>query len=125
MLLRVAKVPSLGDPLTYNYISQQNFYLAAIKPLLGEHAVHQELVVLHKSGIVDELNAHLQAINHLRKPKFKGSFVGQSDWGFLVEDMRPQGTPPSQTLPTLISHAWIAYSGSIPPSFPNSLLTAS
>ncbi|KAK5990155.1 Inositol-pentakisphosphate 2-kinase [Cladobotryum mycophilum] len=88
-LLRVAKVPSMGQTPTYNYLLQQKFYHTAIKPILGEHAVRQELVVLHQSGIVDELNDILQNIDHKRKPKFRGTFIGQANWGFLVEDMRP------------------------------------
>lgn len=90
LLLRVAKVPSLGAPPTYNYLLQQKFLQTAIKPILGDHVVHQELVVLHKSGIVRELNSLLRDINPSRKDKFKGTFVGETEWGFLVEDMRPQ-----------------------------------
>ncbi|POR34102.1 Inositol-pentakisphosphate 2-kinase [Tolypocladium paradoxum] len=103
LLLRVAKVPSLNHPPTYNYLVQQNFYQAAIKPLLGIHAVLQELVILHKSGIVDELNKFLRDIDHSRKAKFRGTFIGQTDWGFLVEDMRPQGktAPPRPFRPSL------------------------
>lgn len=92
-LLRVAKVPSLGRAPTSSdyYFRQQEFFIREIQPHLGDHAVCQELVVLHKSGIVDELNAVLRDINHLRKPKFQGSFIGHASWGFLVEDMRPNG----------------------------------
>ncbi|PHH84746.1 hypothetical protein CDD83_1460 [Cordyceps sp. RAO-2017] len=90
LLLRVAKVQR-GQAPSFNYPAQQRFYQASIKPLLGGHAVHQELVILHKSGIVDKLNQLLQDIDSTRKSKFRGTFVGQSDWGFLVEDMRPRG----------------------------------
>ncbi|KAG5976808.1 hypothetical protein E4U55_007214 [Claviceps digitariae] len=90
LLLRVAKVPSLGAPLTYNYLLQQQYLQTAIKPILGEHVVHQELVVLHKSNIVRELNNLLRDVNHTRRDKFKGTYVGETDWGFLIEDMRPQ-----------------------------------
>ncbi|UKZ54834.1 hypothetical protein TrVGV298_008648 [Trichoderma virens] len=92
-LLRVAKAPSLGrapTPSDY-YLRQQEFFVHDIQPHLGEHAVSQELVVLHKSGIVDDLNAMLRDMNHLRKPKFQNSFIGHASWGFLVEDMRPNG----------------------------------
>ncbi|KAG6248523.1 hypothetical protein E4U24_002667 [Claviceps purpurea] len=89
-LLRVAKVPSLGAPLTYDYHLQQQYLQTAIKPILGEHAVHQELVMLHKTNIVQELNNLLRDINHTRRDKFKGTYVGESEWGFLIEDMRPQ-----------------------------------
>ncbi|KAL7946297.1 inositol-pentakisphosphate 2-kinase domain-containing protein [Trichoderma barbatum] len=92
-LLRVAKAPSLGRAPTSSdyYLRQQEFFVHEIQPHLGDHAVSQELVVLHKSGIVDELNAMLRDVNHLRKPKFQGSFIGHASWGFLVEDMRPNG----------------------------------
>ncbi|KAL7937581.1 inositol-pentakisphosphate 2-kinase domain-containing protein [Trichoderma chlorosporum] len=92
-LLRVAKAPSLGRAPTSSdyYLRQQEFFIRQIQPHLGEHAVSQELVVLHKSGIVGDLNAMLRDMNHLRKPKFQGSFIGQASWGFLVEDMRPNG----------------------------------
>lgn len=101
-------MPSLNHPPTYNYLVQQDFYQATIKPLLGIHAVQQELVILHKSGIVDELNKFLRDMDHSRNPKFRGTFIGQTDWGFLVEDMRPQGksSPPSLfhlSLPMLTS----------------------
>jgi len=86
-------VPSLGAPLTYNYLLQQQYLQTAIKPILGEHVVHQELVVLHKSNIVRELNNLLRDVNHTRRDKFKGTYVGETDWGFLIEDMRPQGKP--------------------------------
>jgi len=89
LLLRVAKVPTLDHPPTYNYLVQQKFYQSAIKPLLGTYAIRQELVILRKSGIVEELNKHLRDIDETRKDKFKGTFIGQTDWGFLVEDMRP------------------------------------
>ncbi|KAG5952647.1 hypothetical protein E4U57_005916 [Claviceps arundinis] len=89
-LLRVAKVPSLGAPLTYNYHLQQQYLQTAIRPILGEHVVHQELVMLHETNIVQELNNLLRDINHTRRDKFKGTYVGESEWGFLIEDMRPQ-----------------------------------
>ncbi|KAM6477869.1 inositol-pentakisphosphate 2-kinase-domain-containing protein [Trichoderma sp. SZMC 28011] len=92
-LLRVAKAPVLGRAPTSSdyYLRQQEFFIREIQPHLGEHAVSQELVVLHKSGIVDDLNAMLRDMNHQRKPKFQGSFIGHASWGFLVEDMRPNG----------------------------------
>jgi inositol-pentakisphosphate 2-kinase len=88
-------VPTLGATPTYNYLLQHQFLQTAIKPILGQHVVSQELVVLHKSGIVQELNDFLRDINHTRKDKFKGTFVGETDWGFLVEDMRPMGELPA------------------------------
>lgn len=92
-LLRVAKAQALGrTPVSSDYyLRQQEFFIREIQPHLGEHAVRQELVVLHKSNIVDELNAMLREVNHLRKPKFQGSFIGRASWGFLVEDMRANG----------------------------------
>ncbi|KAH0525232.1 hypothetical protein TsFJ059_007625 [Trichoderma semiorbis] len=99
-LLRVAKAPSLGRAPTSSdyYLRQQEFFIREIQPHLGEHAVSQELVVLHKSGIVDDLNAMLRDMNHQRKPKFQGSFIGHASWGFLVEDMRPNGESLSHML---------------------------
>lgn len=84
-------MPALGHAPTFNYLLQQKFYHTAIEPVLGKHAVRQELVILHNCGIVDKLNALLREIDHTRKAKFRGTFVGQADWGFLVEDMRPEG----------------------------------
>lgn len=75
----------------YNYFLQQKFLQKAIKPILSGHVVHQELVKLRGSGIVRELNNHLAGVNDSRKDKFKNTYVGETDWGFLVEDMRPQG----------------------------------
>lgn len=98
LLLRVAKVAVLGQPAAYNYLFQQKYYQTAIQPLLGHHAIHQELVILRGSGVVDELNRLLQDLDHTRKPKFRGSYVGLSDWGLLIEDMRPE--PSLTSLPS-------------------------
>ncbi|EHK47999.1 hypothetical protein TRIATDRAFT_316133 [Trichoderma atroviride IMI 206040] len=96
-LLRVAKAQALSrTPVSSNYyLRQQEFFIREIQPHLGDHAVRQELVVLHKSSFVDELNAMLRKSNHLRKPKFQGSYIGRASWGFLVEDMRPSGVDES------------------------------
>jgi inositol-pentakisphosphate 2-kinase len=90
-LLRVAKVRTLGQPLTFDYQFQNGFFTKFIKPVFGEYAIHHELVHIAKSGIVKELNAYLLKNEHLRKPKFRGSYVGETPLGFLVEDMRPPG----------------------------------
>ena len=47
--------------------------------------------MIRNSGIIDAVNSELRRNNDARKDKFKGSWVGQSEWGFLVEDMRPDG----------------------------------
>ncbi|UNI14264.1 Inositol-pentakisphosphate 2-kinase [Purpureocillium takamizusanense] len=112
LLLRVAKVPALGHPPTYNYLAQQNFYQGAIKPLLGSYAIRQELVILRKSGIIEELNNYLRDNDGERKDKFKGTFVGQTDWGFLVEDMRP-AKPEDSTL-IEFKPKWLSQSPSAP-----------
>jgi hypothetical protein len=110
-LLRVAKAQTLSrTPVSSDYyLRQQKFYIQEIQPHLGDHAVRQELVVLHRSGIVEDLNTMLRKADHLRKPKFQGSYIGRASWGFLVEDMRPNGewlhahvlyVAPPQALPT-------------------------
>lgn len=114
LLLRVAKVPALGQPTAYNYLFQQTFYQTTIRPLLGSHAIHQELVILRGSGIVDELNRLLQALDHTRKPKFRGSFVGQSDWGLLIEDMRPDPKAPTPRILVEFKPKWLSQSRSAP-----------
>ncbi|KAJ3478817.1 hypothetical protein NLG97_g8474 [Lecanicillium saksenae] len=117
LLLRVAKVPALGQATAYNYLFQQKYYQTAILPLLGEHAVHQELVMLRGSGIVEELNRLLQDLDDTRKPKFRGSYVGQSDWGLLVEDMRPDPKGPSPRSSSLLVEfkpKWLSQSRSAP-----------
>ncbi|KAL7817078.1 inositol-pentakisphosphate 2-kinase domain-containing protein [Trichoderma gracile] len=115
-LLRVAKAPSLGRAPTSSdyYFRQQEFFIREIQPHLGDHAVSQELVVLHKSGIVDELNAMLRDVNHLRKPKFQASFIGHASWGFLVEDMRPKGDDGSILIE--FKPKWLLQSPSAPKS---------
>jgi hypothetical protein len=87
----VAKVSSLGHAPTYDYLRQQKFFQSVIQPVLGDYTVRQELVILYNSDIINHLNKFLRSVEHLRKDKFKGTWVGQSDWGLLVEDMRPQG----------------------------------
>ncbi|ETS06410.1 hypothetical protein M419DRAFT_70044 [Trichoderma reesei RUT C-30] len=117
-LLRVAKAPSLGRAPTSSdyYFRQQEFFIREIQPHLGDHAVNQELVVLHKSGIVDELNAMLRDVNHLRKPKFQASFIGHASWGFLVEDMRPKGECDDGSLLIEFKPKWLLQSPSAPKS---------
>ncbi|RCI16274.1 hypothetical protein L249_2178 [Ophiocordyceps polyrhachis-furcata BCC 54312] len=114
LLLRVAKVPSRDCPPTYNYLFQQNFYQTSIQPLLDGYAVHQELVVIRKSGIVDKLNKLLQEIDSSRKQKFRGTSVGQSDWAFLVQDMRP--ADPDECLLIEFKPKWLCQSPSAPPA---------
>ncbi|KAG5925735.1 hypothetical protein E4U53_003235 [Claviceps sorghi] len=112
LLLRVAKVHSPGAPLAYNYLLQQQYLQTAIKPILGEHVIHQELVVLHKSNIVRELNNLLRDVNHTRRDKFKGTYVGETDWGFLIEDMRPQD--PDSCILVEFKPKWLSQSPSAP-----------
>ncbi|KAF4581927.1 Inositol-pentakisphosphate 2-kinase [Ophiocordyceps camponoti-floridani] len=114
LLLRVAKLPRHGSSPTYDYLFQQTFYQTSIKPLLGGHVVQQELVVLRKSGIVNKLNKLLREIDSSRKPKFRGSFIGQSNWGFLVQDMRPKN--PDECLLIEFKPKWLFQSPSAPPS---------
>ncbi|RDA92976.1 hypothetical protein CP533_5547 [Ophiocordyceps camponoti-saundersi (nom. inval.)] len=114
LLLRVAKVPRRNSPLTYNYLVQQNFYQNSIRPLLDGYAVHQELVVIRKCGIVDKLNKLLQEIDSSRKQKFRGSFVGQSDWAFLVQDMRPAAS--EECFLIEFKPKWLCQSPSAPPA---------
>jgi inositol-pentakisphosphate 2-kinase len=90
LLLRVAKVSSHGHAPAYDYLRQQKFFQSVIQPVLGEHTVRQELVILYNTDIIAQVNKFLRSNEHLRKDKFKGTYVGQSDWGLLVEDMRPQ-----------------------------------
>lgn len=115
MLLRVAKVPALGQPTTYNYLLQQRYYQTVIKPLLDSHVIHQELVIIGGSGIVDELNRLLQDLDHTRKAKFRGTFVGQSYWGLLIEDMRPdRKAPPPHSMLVEFKPKWLSQSRSAP-----------
>lgn len=109
----MAKAPRLGQHAKYNYILQQKFYNTSIKPILGTYANHQELVILRDTDIIDQLNALLQDIDHTRNPKFKGSFVGLSDWGLLTRDMRPVDS--SESLLVEFKPKWLAQSPSAPP----------
>ncbi len=110
----MAKVPRLGQHSKYNYILQQQFYNTSIKPILGTYANHQELVILHDTDVVDQLNALLQDIDHTRIHKFRGSFVGFSDWGLLTRDMRPGDS--SECLLVEFKPKWLAQSPSAPPN---------
>ncbi|KAG9253308.1 inositol-pentakisphosphate 2-kinase-domain-containing protein [Emericellopsis atlantica] len=92
LLIRVAKEFVEDDRPKFDYIEQAQYYRDRIQPILGNYVLHQELVDLQNSDIIDIINAHLRRIDHTRKGKFRGTFVGQSDWGFLVEDMRPDST---------------------------------
>lgn len=110
----MAKVPELGQPAAYNYLFQQKFYQTAIRPLLGNNAIHQELVILRNSGIIDELNRLLLDLDHTRKAKFRGSFVGLSDWGLLIEDMRPDIKAPVPRILVEFKPKWLSQSRSAP-----------
>lgn len=112
MLLRVAKVPRLGQQAKYNYILQQQFYTTSIKPILNGYANHQELVILRDTDIISQLNTMLQDIDHTRNPKFRGSFVGLSDWGLLTRDMRPPDG--SDQILVEFKPKWLAQSPSAP-----------
>lgn len=51
------------------------------------------------SNVVRKLNNFLASIDHERKAKFRGSYVADTNWGFLVEDMRPQSETSPHALP--------------------------
>lgn len=95
LLLRVAKVPFEKQASSFDYILQQRFYSSVIKPIVGEYAIHQELVGLAGSGIVPRLNQLLQSIDKTRKEKFRGTVVGETAWGFLLDDLRSDGKSPT------------------------------
>ncbi len=101
LLLRVAKQFDEDDRPRFNYPQQYKYYLTRIKPILGSYVLHQELVSLEYSGMIESINAFLRSINSTRRPKFRDSFVGESKLGFLVEDMRPEGEHASCTPPPL------------------------
>ncbi|KAF7547504.1 hypothetical protein G7046_g8981 [Stylonectria norvegica] len=113
-LLRVAKAPKTGEPSRYNYLKQQEFYARKIKPLLTTNAVNQELVVVRGSGIVNTLNQFLRKMDHTRKRKFQGSFIAETNWGLLVEDMRP--TDSERSLLFEFKPKWLSQSPSAPPN---------
>ena len=79
------------DRPKFNYIEQERYYRTRIRPILGPYVLHQELVIIRDSGIIGAINGYLTRNDKKRKPKFMGTTVDQSDWGFLVEDMRPDG----------------------------------
>ncbi|KAH7328425.1 inositol-pentakisphosphate 2-kinase-domain-containing protein [Stachybotrys elegans] len=112
LLLRVAKVTP-GQPMAFDYVLQQRFWTSNIQPILKNHAASQELVILHKSEIIDQLNALLRSIDQSRRPKFRGTYVGHSDWGLLVEDMRPE--KPEEALLFEFKPKWLLQSRSAPP----------
>ncbi|KAH8737834.1 inositol-pentakisphosphate 2-kinase-domain-containing protein [Ilyonectria robusta] len=111
-LLRVAKTPTNGAPPRYNYLKQQEFYADKVKSHLKDHVIQQELVVVRDSDIVYELNAFLRRMDHQRKEKFRGSFIAQTNWGFLVEDMRP--TDPTKSILIEFKPKWLNQSPTAP-----------
>ncbi|KAF4452552.1 Inositol-pentakisphosphate 2-kinase [Fusarium austroafricanum] len=111
-LLRVAKAPASGQPARFNYLKQQEFYAKQITPFLKTHAIQQQLVVLRHTNIIPQLNAFLRSIDHLRKEKFRGSFVSESNWGLLVEDMRV--SDPKNSILIEFKPKWLNQSPSAP-----------
>lgn len=107
LLLRVAKMFEEDDRPRFDYLEQYRYYLNRIKPILGSYVLHQELVSLESSGIIDSINSFLRSINSTRTPKFRDSYVEESKLGFLVEDMRPDGKNPGRAChptPQLTTH---------------------
>jgi inositol-pentakisphosphate 2-kinase len=111
-LLRVAKAPASGQPARFNYLKQQEFYAKQITPFLKTHAIQQKLVVLRHTNIIPQLNAFLRSIDHQRKEKFRGSFVSESNWGLLVEDMRI--SDPKNSILVEFKPKWLIQSPSAP-----------
>ncbi|RMI97948.1 hypothetical protein BHE90_012653 [Fusarium euwallaceae] len=111
-LLRVAKAPTNGQPARFNYLKQQEFYAKQITPFLKTHAIQQQLVVLRNSNIIPKLNAFLLSIDHERKEKFRGSFLSESNWGLLVEDMRVPD--PKNSILVEFKPKWLNQSPSAP-----------
>ncbi|KAK0389379.1 hypothetical protein NLU13_2954 [Sarocladium strictum] len=90
-VLRVAKVKRPGEHASFDYIAQHKYFLRDIRPRLGGYTVHQELVKAHHAKqLVPEMNEMLKRIDGQRRKKFRGSFVGNTDWALLLEDVRPQ-----------------------------------
>lgn len=71
--------------------------------------MHQELVKAHHAKqLVPEMNEMLRRIDGQRRKKFRGSFVGNTDWALLLEDVRPQGA--SNKIPhTLCINVGLSY----------------
>ncbi|KAH6888672.1 inositol-pentakisphosphate 2-kinase-domain-containing protein [Thelonectria olida] len=111
-LLRVAKAPANGAPARFNYLKQQEFYANKVKTYLKDDVIKQELVVVRDSNIVNELNLYLRRIDHQRKEKFRGSFIAHTNWGLLVEDMRP--ADPNQCVLIEFKPKWLNQSPSAP-----------
>ncbi|EXA49536.1 hypothetical protein FOQG_00908 [Fusarium oxysporum f. sp. raphani 54005] len=111
-LLRVAKAPASGQPARFNYLKQQEFYAKQITPFLKTHAIQQRLVVLRHTNIIPQLNAFLRSIDHQRKEKFRGSFISESNWGLLVEDMRV--SEPKNSILIEFKPKWLNQSPSAP-----------
>ncbi|KAK7430027.1 Inositol-pentakisphosphate 2-kinase [Neonectria magnoliae] len=111
-LLRVAKAPTNGAPPRYNYLKQQEFYAGKVKTHLKDHIIQQELVVVRDSNIVNELNLFLRRTDHQRKEKFRRSFIAQTNWGLLVEDMRP--TDPTKSILIEFKPKWLNQSPTAP-----------
>lgn len=103
----MAKVPNEGQPLKYDYLKQQEFFANQIGKHLTDYAVKQELVVLRDTNIVERLNDYLRGMDSTRKKKFQGTFVGETDWGILVEDMRPESKFGSMCSSTIADDATI------------------
>ncbi|KAF4976688.1 hypothetical protein FZEAL_6687 [Fusarium zealandicum] len=111
-LLRVAKAPANGQPARFNYVKQQEFYAKSITPYLKAHAIKQQLVVLRHTNIIPQLNAFLRSVDHERKDKFRGSFISESNWGLLVEDMRI--SDPGNSILIEFKPKWLNQSPSAP-----------
>ncbi|KAM5351440.1 hypothetical protein ACJ41O_004163 [Fusarium nematophilum] len=111
-LLRVAKAPANGQPARFNYLKQQEFYSKQITPFLKTHAIKQQLVVLRHSNVISQLNAYLRTVDHERKEKFRGSFISESNWGLLVEDMRV--SDPTNHILVEFKPKWLSQSPSAP-----------
>ncbi|KAF4121334.1 inositol-pentakisphosphate 2-kinase [Geosmithia morbida] len=113
LLMRVAKAPVRPDFPKFDHVEQQWHYHTRIKPILGHYVLHSELAVIRGSGIVDAMNDYLRRHDQSRKQKFRGTFVDQSDWAFLLEDMRPED---DEALLVEFKPKWLSQSPSAPSS---------
>ncbi|KAI5465682.1 inositol-pentakisphosphate 2-kinase-domain-containing protein [Mariannaea sp. PMI_226] len=111
-LLRVAKAPANGAPARFNYLKQQEFYANEVKSKLKDHIIKQELIVVRDSNIVNELNLFLRTLDSKRKEKFRGSYIAHTNWGLLVEDMRPED--PTKCILIEFKPKWLNQSPSAP-----------
>ncbi|AEO69202.1 uncharacterized protein THITE_2119339 [Thermothielavioides terrestris NRRL 8126] len=86
---RLLRVPKAGTS-AHSCFEIQEYWETAVRPLFEpEDLVQHQLIKLGQDAVTSQLNSALARADHFRRADFRGSRVAATEYGMLVEDMRP------------------------------------